>query len=78
MSILTVFSQVRLLSLASIFNGRFARMTKGINGYFYAGEAHQLVICAGMIKPRLNETLDDILEISFVDYLFLILMKPKN
>ncbi len=30
-----------------------------------------MIICADMIKPRLNETLNDICEaLSYVDYLF--------
>ncbi|WP_146657339.1 carbohydrate kinase family protein, partial [Salmonella enterica] len=64
------FSQVRLLSLASIFNSPLLD-GKALTAIFTQAKAHQLVICADMIKPRLNETLDDIREaLSFVDYLF--------
>ncbi|NYL18090.1 PfkB family carbohydrate kinase, partial [Salmonella enterica] len=64
------FSQVRLLSLASIFNSPLLD-GKALTTIFTQAKAHQLVICADMIKPRLNETLDDIREaLSFVDYLF--------
>ncbi len=38
---------------------------------FTQAKARQMIICADMIKPRLNETLDDICEaLSYVDYLF--------
>ncbi len=64
------FSQVRLLSLASIFNSPLLD-GKALTAIFTQAKAHQLIICADMIKPRLNETLDDIREaLSFVDYLF--------
>ncbi|EDT6776391.1 carbohydrate kinase family protein [Salmonella enterica subsp. enterica] len=64
------FSQVRLLSLASIFNSPLLD-GKALTAIFTQAKAHQLVICADMIKQRLNETLDDIREaLSFVDYLF--------
>ena len=42
-----------------------------LTAIFTQAKAHKLIICADMIKPRLNETLDDIREaLSYVDYLF--------
>lgn len=66
----TRFSQAKLLSLASIFNS--PRLDgKALTAIFKQAREHQLIICADMIKPRLNETLEDIREaLSFVDYLF--------
>ncbi|PHI32852.1 sugar kinase [Budvicia aquatica] len=64
------FSQARLLSLASIFNSPLLD-GKALTEIFTRAKAHQLTICADMIKPRLNETLDDIRQaLSYVDYLF--------
>ncbi|ECG8589034.1 carbohydrate kinase family protein [Salmonella enterica subsp. salamae] len=64
------FSQVKLLSLASIFNSPLLD-GNALTAIFSQAKAHKLIICADMIKPRLNETLNDIREaLSFVDYLF--------
>lgn len=64
------FSQARLLSLASIFNSPLLD-GKALTEIFTQAKAQELIICADMIKPRLNETLGDIREaLSFVDYLF--------
>jgi sugar/nucleoside kinase (ribokinase family) len=64
------FSQVKLLSLASIFNSPLLD-GKALTEIFARARAQQLIICADMIKPRLNETLEDIREaLSYVDYLF--------
>lgn len=64
------FSQARLLSLASIFNS--PRLDgKALESIFAKAKQQHLIICADMIKPRLNETLDDIrTALSYVDYLF--------
>lgn len=64
------FSQAKLLSLASIFNSPLLD-GKALTEIFTQAKARQMIICADMIKPRLNETLDDICEaLSYVDYLF--------
>ena len=64
------FSQVRLLSLASLFNSPLLD-GKALTEIFSRAKAQQLIICADMINPRLNETLEDIRQaLSFVDYLF--------
>lgn len=64
------FSQARLLSLASIFNSPLLD-GKALVEIFSQAQAYGLMICADMIKPRLNETLEDIREaLGYVDYLF--------
>ncbi|GAB0990627.1 hypothetical protein BT08F36_37920 [Escherichia coli] len=64
------FSQAKLLSLASIFNSPLLD-GKALTEIFTQAKTRQMIICADMIKPRLNETLDDICEaLSYVDYLF--------
>lgn len=64
------FSQAKLLSLASIFNSPLLD-GKALTEIFTQAKAHGLIICADMIKPRLNETLNDIRQaLSYVDYLF--------
>lgn len=64
------FSQAKLLSLASIFNSPLLD-GQVLTEIFTRAKAHKLIICADMIKPRLNETLDDIRQaLSYVDYLF--------
>lgn len=64
------FSQAKLLSLASIFNSPLLD-GPALTDIFTQAKVHGLIICADMIKPRLNETLDDIREaLSYVDYLF--------
>ena len=64
------FPQARLLSLASIFNSPLLDGDALVKVFTKAQE-HNLIICADMIKPRLNETLEDIREaLSYVDYLF--------
>ncbi|MFO3903872.1 sugar kinase [Enterobacter hormaechei] len=64
------FSQAKLLSLASIFNSPLLDGA-ALTDIFIRAKAHQLIICADMIKPRLNETLNDIRSaLSYVDYLF--------
>ncbi len=56
--------------LASIFNSPLLD-GKALTEIFTQAKARQMIICADMIKPRLNETLDDICEaLSYVDYLF--------
>lgn len=62
------FSQEKLLSLASIFNSPLLD-GKALTEIFTQAKARQMNICADMIKPRLNETLDDICEaLSYVNY----------
>lgn len=63
-------SQVKLLSLASIFNS--PRLDgDALVKIFSQAKAHGLTICADMIKPRLNERLADISDaLRYVDYLF--------
>ncbi|HBL0753509.1 TPA: carbohydrate kinase family protein, partial [Escherichia coli] len=64
------FSRAKLLSLTSIFNSPLLD-GKALTEIFTQAKARQMIICADMIKPRLNETLDDICEaLSYVDYLF--------
>jgi sugar/nucleoside kinase (ribokinase family) len=64
------FAQARLLSMASIFNSPLLDGNALVTLFRRAQEAN-LVICADMIKPRLNETLADIAQaLSYVDYLF--------
>lgn len=64
------FSQARLLSLASIFNSPLLD-GKALVEIFSQAQAYGLMICADMIKPRLNETTEDIREaLGYVDYLF--------
>ena len=64
------FSQAKLLSLASIFNSPLLD-GRALTEIFTQAKARQMIICADMIKPRLNETLNDICEaLSYVDYLF--------
>ncbi|PWF50052.1 sugar kinase [[Kluyvera] intestini] len=64
------FAEAKLLSLASIFNSPLLN-GKALKEIFIRAKAHQLLICADMIKPRLGETLDDIREaLSYVDFLF--------
>lgn len=64
------FAEAKLLSLASIFNSPLLD-GKALKEIFIRAKAHQLLICADMIKPRLGETLDDIREaLSYVDFLF--------
>ena len=64
------FSQAKLLSLASIFNSPLLD-GDALTAIFTQAKAHRLIICADMIKPRLNETLEDIRQaLSYVDYLF--------
>ncbi|EGM8924895.1 carbohydrate kinase family protein [Escherichia coli] len=53
------FSQAKLLSLASIFNSPLLD-GKALTEIFTQAKARQMIICADMIKPRLNETLDEI------------------
>ncbi|HGW8259177.1 TPA: sugar kinase, partial [Escherichia coli] len=64
------FSQAKLLSLASIFNSPLLD-GRALTEIFTQAKTRQMIICADMIKPRLNETLNDICEaLSYVDYLF--------
>lgn len=64
------FSQARILSLASIFNSPLLD-GHALAQLFAKAREEKLIICADMIKPRLNETLDDIQHaLSYVDYLF--------
>lgn len=64
------FAEAKLLSLASIFNNPLLDGEALIEIFKHA-QSHQLIICADMIKPRLNETLEDIRDaLSYVDYLF--------
>ena len=64
------FSQAKVLSLASIFNSPLLD-GKALTEIFTQAKAYRLIICADMIKPRLNETLEDIRHaLSYVDYLF--------
>lgn len=64
------FSQAKILSLASIFNSPLLD-GRALVKIFKLAREHKLIICADMIKPRLNETLNDIREaLSYVDYLF--------
>ncbi|PWC19670.1 carbohydrate kinase family protein [Brenneria corticis] len=64
------FEQVKLLSLASIFNSPLLDGQALVNIFTKAKE-NNLIICADMIKPRLNESLADIREaLGYVDYLF--------
>ncbi len=64
------FGEARLLSLASIFNSPLLDGPALVQ-IFTRAKAGGLIICADMIKPRLNETLEDIREaLSYVDYLF--------
>ena len=59
-----------MLSLASILIARCS-MVKALTEIFTQAKAYRLIICADMIKPRLNETLEDIRHaLSYVDYLF--------
>lgn len=64
------FKEAKLLSLASIFNSPLLD-GPALTEIFQQAKKHSLVICADMIKPRLNETLDDIRgALGYVDYLF--------
>lgn len=64
------FKEAKLLSLASIFNSPLLD-GPALTEIFRQAKKHSLVICADMIKPRLNETLDDIRgALGYVDYLF--------
>lgn len=64
------FPHAKLLSLASIFNSPLLDGDALVKIFATARE-HKLIICADMIKPRLNETLGDIRDaLSYVDYLF--------
>ena len=49
------FSQAKLLSLASIFNSPLLD-DRALTEIFTQAKARQMIICADMIKPRLNET----------------------
>lgn len=60
----------KILSLASIFNNPLLDGDALVKIFRKAKESN-LIICADMIKARLNETLDDIKEaLSYVDYFF--------
>lgn len=62
--------QAKILSLASIFNNPLLD-GKTLVAIFKEAKKEGMTICADMIKPRLNETLDDIREaLSYVDYFF--------
>lgn len=66
----SVFSEVKLLSFASIFNNPLFDGNSMVK-IFQEAKKHNLIICADMIKCRLGETLDDIKEaLSYVDYFF--------
>lgn len=66
----SAFSEVKLLSFASIFNNPLldGRVMVKI---FQEAKKHNLIICADMVKSRLGEGLDEIREaLSYVDYFF--------
>lgn len=64
------FHEARLLSMASIFNSPLLD-GKALVQLFQKARDAGLIICADVIKPRLNETLADIRDaLSYVDYLF--------
>lgn len=64
------FAGARLLSLASFFNNPLLNGGELVK-IFQIAKQNGLIICADMIKPRLNETLKDIQEaLCYVDYFF--------
>lgn len=64
------FKDAKLLSMASIFNNPLLD-GDALVSMFRRARQEGLIICADMIMPRLNETLEDIREaLSFVDYFF--------
>lgn len=66
----SVFDEARLLSLGSIFNCPLLD-GKALYKIFKKAKDAGLITCADFIKPRLNETLDDIREcLGYIDYLF--------
>lgn len=67
---LSMISEARLLSLASIFNNPLLDC-RALVHIFKEARKHGMIICADMIKARLGETLDDIREaLGYVDYFF--------
>lgn len=67
---LSVIKGAKILSFGSIFNN--ARLDAvALKLIFQKAKEEHMVICADMIKPRFNETLEDIAEaLSYVDYFF--------
>ena len=64
------FSEARLLSFASIFNEPLLD-GRSLRKIFQAAKAVGLTVCADMIRPRFNETLEDIaMALDYVDYFF--------
>lgn len=66
----SAFSEVKLLSFASIFNNPLFDGHSLVK-IFQEAKKHNLIICADMIKSRLGESLEDIREaLSYIDYFF--------
>jgi sugar/nucleoside kinase (ribokinase family) len=60
----------RVLSLASIFNSPLLD-GKALETIFKEAKKYDVVICADVVHPRLNETLDDISDaLGYIDYFF--------
>lgn len=60
----------KILSLASIFNNPLLD-NKALTTIFKKAKQENMIICADMVKSRLNETLEDISDaLSYVDYFF--------
>ncbi|MGD1819102.1 MAG: carbohydrate kinase family protein [Pleomorphochaeta sp.] len=67
---LNCLTGAKILSFASIFNNPKLD-NKAMVKIFRKAKQSNMIICADMIKPRLNETFDDISQaLSYVDYFF--------
>ena len=67
---MTALKGAKILSFASIFNNPLFD-NKAMVSVFKKAKEEGMIICADMVSPRLNETLDDITEaLSYVDYFF--------
>jgi len=67
---LSLIPQAKILSMASFFNNPRIDNDAMVRMFRIAKE-HGMTICADMIKPRLNEKLEDVKEaLGYVDYFF--------
>lgn len=67
---MSALKDARILSFASIFNNPLFD-NKSLVSVFSKAKEEGMIICADMVTPKMNETLDDIKEaLSYVDYFF--------
>ena len=67
---MSALKDAKILSFASIFNNPLFD-NKAMVSVFKKAKEEDMIICADMVSPRLNEKLEDITEaLSYVDYFF--------